>query len=88
MKAVGSDGIPGIVLKNCARDLSPFLLQIINTSLPNGTVPSQYKVSHISPLFKNGDPSFARNYRPVSLLPVVSRMYTFWPLVLRYQRVC
>ena len=74
MKAMGSDGIPGIVLKNCARNLSPFLLQIINTSLANGTVPSLYKVSHISPLFKNGDPSLARNYRPVSLLPVVSRI--------------
>ena len=74
MKAMGSDGIPGIVLKNCARNLSPFLQQIINTSLANGTVPSLYKVSHISPLFKNGDPSLARNYRPVSLLPVVSRI--------------
>ena len=56
MKAMGSDGIPGIVLKNCARNLSPFLLQIINTSLANGTVPSLYKVSHISPLFKKWRP--------------------------------
>ena len=55
-------------------NLSPFLLQIINTSLANGTVLLLYKVSHISPLFKNGDPSLARNYRPVSLLPVVSRI--------------
>ena len=61
MKAMGSDGIPGIVLKNCARNLSSFLLQIVNTSLENETLPSLYKVSHISPLFKNGDPSLARN---------------------------
>ena len=49
------------------------LASIINTSLETGMVPLSFKLSHISPLYKSGDPSSACNYRPVSLLPIISR---------------
>ena len=73
-KATGSDGIPGIVLKRCSDTLSPYLMKIVNLSLASGIVPSTFKHSLISPLYKNGDPLSARNCRPVSLLPIVSRI--------------
>ena len=72
-KATGSDGIPGLVLKKCAATLAAPLASIINTSLETGMVPLSFKLSHISPLYKSGDPSSACNYRPVSLLPIISR---------------
>ena len=49
------------------------LASIINTSLETGMVPLSFKLSQISPLYKSGDPSSACNYRPVSLLPIISR---------------
>lgn len=73
-KATGSDMVPGLVLKECARTLGPPLTRIINSSLQSGKFPTPFKVSHISPLFKSGDPASARNYRPVSLLPIISRI--------------
>ena len=73
-KATGSDGLPGKILKNCASSLAPSLTLIFNASLQVGVVPSVYKQSNISPLFKSGDRSKASNYRPVSLLPIVSRL--------------
>jgi len=54
--------------------LAPTVCRIINTSLKRGEVPTSYKHSHISPLYKSGDKSAARNYRPVSLLPILSRI--------------
>ena len=73
-KAAGSDSAPGIVLRQCANVLAPPLSCIINSSLQSGVVPTTFKHSHISPLHKAGDRSSARNYRPVSLLPIVSRI--------------
>ena len=43
-------------------------------SLSSGTVPACFKLSYVSPLFKSGDTAVAGNYRPVSLLPIVSRL--------------
>lgn len=77
-KATGSDGIPGIVLQICADVLAPHLAKLINASLALGKVPQLFKVSHISPLFKSGDETAASNYRPVSLLPIASRILEFF----------
>jgi len=73
-KAVGSDHVPGVVLKSCARVLAEPLANIINASLSTGYVPLKFKISYVSPLFKSGDRTEAKNYRPVSLLPIVSRI--------------
>ena len=73
-KATGSDGIPGIVLKMTADTIAPSLCSIFNQSLAQGKVPADFKSSHVAPLFKAGDPTVPSNYRPVSLLPIVSRL--------------
>eukprot|EP00117_Sycon_ciliatum_P028991 scpid79624/ scgid23187/ Probable RNA-directed DNA polymerase from transposon X-element; Reverse transcriptase len=46
----------------------------MNASLAMGKVPMMLKLAHIRPIFKAGDPETAKNYRPISLLPVVSKI--------------
>jgi len=47
---------------------------IVNESLTTGVFPSAYKVADICPIFKSGDRHDAKNYRPVSLLPICSKI--------------
>ena len=73
-KASGSDGVPPYFLKHCSASLAPTLTLIINESLATGIVPDIFNVANFCPLFKNGDPYNARNYRPISLLPTISKL--------------
>ena len=73
-KATGSDDIPDFVLKHSADILAPSLVTLFNASLSSGEVPRGFKLAHVTPLFKAGDPSVPTNYRPVSLLPVISKL--------------
>ena len=73
-KAVGSDQVLGVLLKSCSTVFAGPLAKIFNGSLSAGYVRNAFKPSHIRPLFKSGDVSAAKNIRPVSLLPIVSRI--------------
>ena len=73
-KATGSDQLPAAILKSCALVLAPSLTIIVNASLTSGIVPTALKQADIRPLFKAGDREAPKNYRPVSLLPVVSKV--------------
>ena len=48
---------------------------IINQSLFTGIFPDSLKIAKILPIFKKGDPSYFGNYRPISLLPAVSKVF-------------
>ena len=73
-KATGSDGKPGVLLKQCASTLAPSLTKIISKSLQTGQLPRQFKKAKIAPVHKAGDPKIAKNYRPISLLPIISKV--------------
>eukprot|EP00117_Sycon_ciliatum_P033361 scpid20631/ scgid25685/ Probable RNA-directed DNA polymerase from transposon X-element; Reverse transcriptase len=74
-KATGSDGIPGLLIKYCADILlASSLTTLFNASLSSGEVPQQFKLAHVVPLHKSGDPSVPKNFRPVSLLPILSKI--------------
>ena len=73
-KAAGSDGIPPLLLRLCETSAAGNLTQIINESLRNGVVPDVYKLATVCPVFKSGNKCDPSNYRPVSLLPVVSKL--------------
>lgn len=75
-KASGPDEIPVVVLKNCAPELSFILSRLFNMCLQESVFPDCWKVSSVVPVFKNsGEKSDPKNYRPISLLPVVSKLF-------------
>ena len=75
-KASGPDGIPVAVLNNCEPKLSYILAELFNMCLKEFCFPDCWKISSVVPVFKNvGERSTAKNYRPVSLLSVVSKVF-------------
>ena len=75
-KASGPDCIPVVVLKNCEPELSYILAELFSKCLKESCFPDSWKVSSVIPVFKNvGERSKAKNYRPVSLLSVVSKVF-------------
>ena len=75
-KTSGPDCIPVVVLKNCEPKLSYILAKLFNKCLKESYFPDCWKVSPVVPVFKNvGERSTGKNYRPVSLLSVVSKVF-------------
>ena len=75
-KASCPDCIPVVVLKNCEPELSYILAKVFNNCLKESCFSDCWKVSSMVPVFKNvGERSAAKNYRPVSLLSVVSKVF-------------
>ena len=75
-KASGPDCIPVVVLKNYEPELSCRLAKLFNNCLEESCFPDCSKVSLVVPVFKNvGERSIAKNYSPVSLLSVVSKVF-------------
>ena len=71
-----ASGIPVVVLKNCDPELSYILAKLFNKCLKESCFPDCWKVSSMVPVFKNvGERSTTKNYRPVSLLSVVSKVF-------------
>ena len=75
-KASGPDCIPVVVLKNCEPELSYILAELFNKCLKESYFPDCWKVLSVVPVFENvGKRSTAKNYRAVSLLSVVSKVF-------------
>ena len=73
--ASGPDNISSHMLKNTARSISPFLHELFSLSLSTGKLPSEWKISNVTPIPKSGDASQCCNYRPISLLSIVSKTF-------------
>ncbi len=73
-KATGPDNIPGIVLKLCAESLCKSLTMLYNMSLQKGCYPKSWKAANVTPVFKKGERENMENYRPISLLCIVSKV--------------
>ena len=75
-KASGPDCIPVVVLKNCEAELSYISAELFNKCLKEYCFPDCWKVSSVVPVFKNvGERPTAKNYCPVILLSVVSKVF-------------
>ena len=72
--SVGLDGISSSILKLSAEEITPSLTYLINRAILEHRVPTQWKKAKIIPLHKNGNKDLPNNYRPISLLPVVSKI--------------
>ena len=74
-KASVPDCIPVVVLKDCEPELSYIPAELFSKCLKESCFPDCWKVSSVAPVFKNvGERSTVKNYRPVSVLSVVSKV--------------
>eukprot|EP00117_Sycon_ciliatum_P000851 scpid57700/ scgid6755/ RNA-directed DNA polymerase from mobile element jockey; Reverse transcriptase len=73
-KASGPDAIPPLVYKLVSDQIAPTLASLLSISLETGEFPTPYKLAHVRPIHKRGDVSDPRNYRPISLLPLMSKL--------------
>ena len=71
--APGYDDIPLALIKEAISILSPILCHLCNCSFLSGIFPDLLKIAKVTPVFKQGDEYLAGNYRPVSVLCVLSR---------------
>ena len=62
-------------LKHANSMIAPILCNLINASFEQGVFPSDLKLAKVIPLHKGGSKSDIANYRPISLLPLFSKIY-------------
>ena len=74
-KSVGPHSIPIYLLKILGPHISEALAKLVNQSLLEGIFPSKLKLAKVISLYKKDDPEIASNYRPISLLPLFSKLY-------------
>ena len=73
-KATGIDELPPGMIKDCAKYISQPLAFIVNLSLQTGIFPTFWKNAKITPVYKSGDIGKSENYRPISVLPIFSKI--------------
>jgi len=74
-KSCGIDNLPNLTFKILKNDISSTLSTLINDSYKKGIFPDILKISKIIPLHKSGDKSKTENYRPIALLPNLSKIF-------------
>lgn len=74
-KSTGVDGIGPKILKYCGDLITPCIASIINNSINSGIFPDILKCAKVIPLYKSGDKNDPGNYRPISILPTISKIY-------------
>ena len=73
-KASGIDEPSGIFLKDGAKLLTTPITQLCNVSVSSGTFLDACKIAKLKPFFKKGTRTYPKNYRPISLLPPISKV--------------
>ncbi|KAJ0173758.1 hypothetical protein K1T71_010907 [Dendrolimus kikuchii] len=74
-KAVGYDGIPTKIIKECSIAIAEILTALINRSFEVGRFPDCLKKSIVKPIYKKNNPLNVENYRPITLIPIFSKLF-------------
>ena len=73
--STGYDNLSTKILKYVGDVLSTSLCLLVNQSFVKGIFPTKLKIAKVKPLFKKDDNSLFENYRPISLLPAISKVF-------------
>ena len=72
----GAVNIEAKIFSLCAVELSPILTKLFNLCLKTKKIPDEWKIAHITPLYKGkGSKSDLNNYRPISTLPPIAKVF-------------
>ena len=74
LKTAGIDNLSGKYLKEGAEILAKPLIEIFNLSVTSRDFPNACKVAKLKPIFKKGKKTDPSDYRPISLLPLISKV--------------
>lgn len=74
-KATGSDCLSVKILQKSMPFIINPLTDVLNRAISCASFPSQWKTAIVTPLHKGGDSNLPCNYRPISVLPVLSKIY-------------
>ena len=74
-KSTGHDGISPRMLKEAGHTIVHSLTHLFNMSMKYGSFPDTWKKANVIPIFKKGDKDNANNYRPISVLPIISKIF-------------
>lgn len=73
--SVGFDGTSTIFLKSVRDEICPFLTYFVNKAINEGEFPELLKIARVIPLLKKGNVHDLNNYRPVSVLSPLSKVF-------------
>ena len=73
-KAIGCDGLNGNIIVDVYDSIKAILFKIFKTSFEEVIFPEKLKIAKVITVFKKGDKENDENYRPISLLPVFSKV--------------
>lgn len=74
-KSTGPDGISPRLLKAAGSSIVPSLTRLFNLCLLHKKIPDLWKKANVIPIHKKDDKDNVQNYRPVSILPVTSKIF-------------
>lgn len=74
-KSTGIDNIGPKIIKHCGDIITTSIAAIINSSISQGIFPDNLKEARVVPIFKTGDRDDVGNYRPISILPTLSKIF-------------
>lgn len=73
--SVGCDQISTHIIKSCSKEIAEVVTHLVNLSFEKGCFPESLKLSVVKPLFKKGNHTMMNNYRPITLVPVFSKIF-------------
>ena len=73
--AMGADRVSARLIKDAKTVIGPYLVKIINTGYKTSTFPNSMKTTVIKPIHKKHSIDDIENYRPISILPTLSKIF-------------